>query len=729
MLLKGGSTDGGAQAAASHTGALAADDKVFDGACKAYGITRAATVEQAYEAAATFATQPLPSGPQVVVLTTAGGWGVVTADAITRDPDLELLELPDDLKAAIDEHLPARWSRNNPVDCAGGETRDTIPTVMSLIANHADVDAIIYIGLGIQSNQARLMREGRFYPGHGLERIVEYHERQDTRFAETAAASERVHRQADPHRNRTGTRRPRQCRARCGTCQRSPVLPVWRSRRDQRSATSTATHDTAIDGREPRSHHASRTGSIRRATVGPPRTSSQRSGADGRLGCCGARPSAAVVVVVSLGEMIRRPSPMMRFLHRLSTVAPPTDVPPALSTGLLSIRRTASMLSNDLNLDAFQGAVAPLLDMLNGQSCAMVTLDGQLVGARNEMVPVIPASNQKVLVAAVALDVLGPDFVFTTNLVGPAPSGGVIAGDVFLVGGGDALLSGEWYEAAALDTNPAFNTTPIDDLARQLVAAGVTEIRGVVRGDGSRYDDEWYVSTWGEGVAGLEAGPYDALLVNDAGCKATSSAVAILARPELVNSFESWARTASPCRAAQAVGTAPAGETALGDGELATAASSAGRDAHEQRQQHCRVDGQGDWTCRERHRHPPSRSRRDGCQHQRLGCRHDRAGACRWERAQPRQSCHLYHAGRSAGTRRRRQRRRWRTRGRRRDRDARVGVHRDANGWAAAGQDRHAEQLSHRRRSPSSQDAGWLPSGRWRGRDRVRVTPQRPDDF
>ena len=45
------------------------------------------------------------------------------------DRDLRLLELPDDLLAAIDEHLPARWSRNNPVDCAGGETRDTIPTV------------------------------------------------------------------------------------------------------------------------------------------------------------------------------------------------------------------------------------------------------------------------------------------------------------------------------------------------------------------------------------------------------------------------------------------------------------------------------------------------------------------------------------------------------------------------------------------------------------------------
>ena len=186
VLLKGGSTAGGARAAASHTGALAADDKVFDGACRSNGITRAASVEEAFEFAATFATQPLPAGPCVVVLTTAGGWGVVTADAVTRDPDLQLLELPDDLLAAIDEHLPPRWSRNNPVDCAGGETRDTIPTVMGLIAEHSSVDAIVYIGLGIQSNQARLMREGRFYPDHGLERIVDYHERQDRRFAEAA---------------------------------------------------------------------------------------------------------------------------------------------------------------------------------------------------------------------------------------------------------------------------------------------------------------------------------------------------------------------------------------------------------------------------------------------------------------------------------------------------------------------------------------------------------------
>jgi len=186
VLVKGGSTENGARAAASHTGALAANDSIFDGACRAHGISRAATVEEAFEAAATFATQPLPKGPNVIILTTAGGWGVVTSDALARDGQLQLMQLPVDLEEMINTKLPPRWSRNNPVDCAGGETRDTIPEVMEMIAQHQDVDAVIYLGIGIQANQARLMREGHFYPGSGLERIVEYHERQDSRFAQAA---------------------------------------------------------------------------------------------------------------------------------------------------------------------------------------------------------------------------------------------------------------------------------------------------------------------------------------------------------------------------------------------------------------------------------------------------------------------------------------------------------------------------------------------------------------
>jgi acyl-CoA synthetase (NDP forming) len=192
VMVKGGATAGGQRAAASHTGSLASDDRVFDGMCRQAGITRAPTIEAAFESAATFATQPLPRGNRVVVLTSVGGWGVVTADAIAGS-SLELLTLPADLLAAVDTKLPPRWSRNNPVDMAGGETRDTIPEIMDLVVGHPEVDAVIYLGIGIQSNQAALMRSGPFYPEHGLERIVAYHERQDARYAEAAAEASARH--------------------------------------------------------------------------------------------------------------------------------------------------------------------------------------------------------------------------------------------------------------------------------------------------------------------------------------------------------------------------------------------------------------------------------------------------------------------------------------------------------------------------------------------------------
>ena len=122
VLLKGGATAGGARAAASHTGALAADDKVFDGECRAAGITRAATVEEAFEAAATFATQPHPRGPRVAVVTTR--WRLGRRHR-RRDHagirDLELIELPADL----------RWRRSTSCCRHGGAaaTRLTAPAV------------------------------------------------------------------------------------------------------------------------------------------------------------------------------------------------------------------------------------------------------------------------------------------------------------------------------------------------------------------------------------------------------------------------------------------------------------------------------------------------------------------------------------------------------------------------------------------------------------------------
>jgi acetyltransferase len=185
VLVKGGVAAEGQRAARSHTGSLATDDRVFDGVCRQLGALRAPSVEAAYEWAATLATQPLPRGRRVVVFTTAGGWGVLAADACA-EAGLDLIPLPDAVRARIDALVPARWSRDNPVDLAGGETRDTIPEVLDLVCAHADVDAVIHLGIGIQAAQANVLESGPFHPDFGLERIVAFHKRQDRRYARAA---------------------------------------------------------------------------------------------------------------------------------------------------------------------------------------------------------------------------------------------------------------------------------------------------------------------------------------------------------------------------------------------------------------------------------------------------------------------------------------------------------------------------------------------------------------
>ncbi len=192
VLVKGGAAAEGQRAAASHTGALASDDRVFDGVAHQCGALRAPTVEEAFEWAATFATQPLPRGRRTLVFTTVGGWGVLAADACAA-AGLELIALPADLRAKIDGVVPPRWSRNNPIDLAGGETRDTVVQVMDWAAGHPDVDALLFLGIGIQAGQANAFKSGRFYPDYGLDRIADYHIRQDRRYATLAREASEKH--------------------------------------------------------------------------------------------------------------------------------------------------------------------------------------------------------------------------------------------------------------------------------------------------------------------------------------------------------------------------------------------------------------------------------------------------------------------------------------------------------------------------------------------------------
>jgi D-alanyl-D-alanine carboxypeptidase/D-alanyl-D-alanine-endopeptidase (penicillin-binding protein 4) len=188
---------------------------------------------------------------------------------------------------------------------------------------------------------------------------------------------------------------------------------------------------------------------------------------------------------------------------------------PALTTGFFSYRRAPASVATAGADNRLSDAMNELAQFVDERSCLAVSVNGRPVFAHNAAVPVIPASTHKLAVAAVALEVLGPDYRFTTKVAAPAPVDGVIGGDLVLIGGGDPLLVAADFPISD-DSEPAFNTTSLDALADAVVAAGVTRIDGSIVGDGSRYDDEFVIPSWGPAVAFVEAGPYDALVVNDA---------------------------------------------------------------------------------------------------------------------------------------------------------------------------------------------------------------------
>lgn len=147
--------------------------------------------------------------------------------------------------------------------------------------------------------------------------------------------------------------------------------------------------------------------------------------------------------------------------------------------------------------------------------CLRATARGRVLYEVNPGAAVAPASVTKLFTAAAALRVLGPDRRFRTTVrsVSP-PVQGVVAGDLWLVGGGDPVLGTDAW-AAQLSADLRLYTS-LDQLADRVVAAGVRRIDGRVLGDESRFDADRYVDTWPNRlIADGEVGPLSALTVND----------------------------------------------------------------------------------------------------------------------------------------------------------------------------------------------------------------------
>ncbi|MBN2438785.1 MAG: acetate--CoA ligase family protein [Deltaproteobacteria bacterium] len=146
VMLKGGRTQAGNRAAASHTGALASDLRVFDAAARQAGIVVAEQPMDLLDLSAAFSSLPLPRGNRVAVMTLGGGWGVVASDLCVEN-GLAIPELSPELIARIDGILPPYWSRSNPIDLVG-EFDPRIPKlVIEELLKWEGCDAVIHLGI------------------------------------------------------------------------------------------------------------------------------------------------------------------------------------------------------------------------------------------------------------------------------------------------------------------------------------------------------------------------------------------------------------------------------------------------------------------------------------------------------------------------------------------------------------------------------------------------------
>jgi acetyl coenzyme A synthetase (ADP forming)-like protein len=131
VVLKAGRTSAGAKAASSHTGALAGNDKIYEDVFNQSGVIRARSLRDMLEFARGIPVLPTPKGENVVIITGAGGSGVLLSDACI-DNKLSLMTIPPDLDAAFRKFIPPFGAAGNPVDITGGEPPITYVNTVKL---------------------------------------------------------------------------------------------------------------------------------------------------------------------------------------------------------------------------------------------------------------------------------------------------------------------------------------------------------------------------------------------------------------------------------------------------------------------------------------------------------------------------------------------------------------------------------------------------------------------
>jgi acetyl coenzyme A synthetase (ADP forming)-like protein len=142
IVLKAGRTEQGARAARSHTAALAGNDRIYEDVLRECGVVRARSLNDMLEFTRALPALPTPKGENVVIITGAGGSGVLLADACV-DNGLKLMTMPQDLDAAFRKFIPPFGAAGNPVDITGGEPPSTYEKTIRLGLSDARIHALI----------------------------------------------------------------------------------------------------------------------------------------------------------------------------------------------------------------------------------------------------------------------------------------------------------------------------------------------------------------------------------------------------------------------------------------------------------------------------------------------------------------------------------------------------------------------------------------------------------
>ncbi len=155
VAIKSGRTPGGGRAAGSHTAALAANEMAVDALFRMTGVVRADTLEEMFDLASVLASQPLPRGQRVAIVTNAGGPAILCADACEAG-GLVVTELSEATKARLSAALPTAASVANPVDMIASATAEQYGQIveMALAAEEVDALIVIYIPLGLTDTSA-----------------------------------------------------------------------------------------------------------------------------------------------------------------------------------------------------------------------------------------------------------------------------------------------------------------------------------------------------------------------------------------------------------------------------------------------------------------------------------------------------------------------------------------------------------------------------------------------